>query len=238
MDKVSVIIPTYNRFTYLLNAIKSVQDQTYKNVEIIIVNDGSTEDEYYNHDFGNNIKVIHLKKNTKDKFGFPCQGYVRTVGMKKATGKYIAFLDDDDIWLPNKLELQIDAMKITGCKMSCTDGLMGTGPYNSDKEYKKYNAEHFYATLQNIYRMKGSNVLENGFPEIWNLDFLKIHNCMICSSVVLDKDILKKINYMKVMRSPGEDYDCWLRALKYTDCVYVKDICFYYDNSHGDGQNY
>jgi teichuronic acid biosynthesis glycosyltransferase TuaG len=179
-----------------------------------------------------------LKKNTKDKFGFSCQGYVRTVGMKKATGKYIAFLDDDDIWLPNKLELQIDAMKITGCKMSCTDGLMGTGPYNSDKEYKKYNAEHFYATLQNIYRMKGSNVLENGFPEIWNLDFLKIHNCMICSSVVLDKDILKKINYMKVMRSPGEDYDCWLRALKYTDCVYVKDICFYYDNSHGDGQNY
>lgn len=86
--------------------------------------------------------------------------------------------------------------------------------------------------------MKDSNVLENGFPEIWNLDFLKVHNCVICSSVVLDREILEKINYMKVIRPPGEDYDCWLRALKYTDCVYVKDICFYYDNSHGDGQNY
>jgi hypothetical protein len=43
---------------------------------------------------------------------------------------------------------------------------------------------------QNIYKSKGSNLLENGFPKIWDLDFIKIHNCVICSSVVLEKSIL------------------------------------------------
>ena len=51
MDKVSVIIPTYNRFKYLLNAIKSVKQQTYSNIEIIVVNDCSTQEDYYTFDF-------------------------------------------------------------------------------------------------------------------------------------------------------------------------------------------
>ena len=122
--------------------------------------------------------------------------------------------------------------------MSSTDGLIGNGIFNLTKSYKKYNAEYHYKTLQNIYNRKGSNLLNSGFPTIWNLKFLKIHNCVICSSVVLEKTILDKINNFKNMKPPGEDYDCWLRALEYTDSVYVKDICFYYDNGHGDGKNY
>ena len=51
MQKISVIIPTYNRFKYLLKALESVRNQTYKNIEIIIVNDGSSQEEYYNHKF-------------------------------------------------------------------------------------------------------------------------------------------------------------------------------------------
>ena len=62
MDKVSVVIPTYNRFKYLLNAIISILTQTYKNIEIIVVNDGSTEDEYYKYDFkkifGDNFYIL------------------------------------------------------------------------------------------------------------------------------------------------------------------------------------
>nr|QBK89177.1 MAG: glycosyl transferase family 2 [Mimivirus LCMiAC02] len=240
MKKISVIIPTYNRFKYLLNAIKSVKDQTYKNIEIIVVNDGSTQKSYYTHDFGD-VNIIHLEENTKKKFGFPCVGYTRTVGMKKATGKYIAVLDDDDIWFPNKLEMQINAMEKSGCKMSCTEGLVGNGIYNPKKKYKKFNSEHYYGILRNIYRMKGNNELKNGFPDIWNLDFLKIHNCIICSSVLIETELLKKINYMKYIsigKWPFEDYDCWLRALEHTDCIYVKNICFYYDSGHGDGQNH
>ena len=51
MDKVSVIIPTFNRFKYVLNTIKSIQEQTYKNIEIILVNDCSTQKEYYEYNF-------------------------------------------------------------------------------------------------------------------------------------------------------------------------------------------
>lgn len=239
MDKVSVVIPTYNRFKYLLNTIKSVKEQTYSNIEIIVVNDRSTQNEYYSYDWEkDDIKIIHLEKNSKDIFGYACAGYVRNNGIEFASGKYIAFCDDDDIWFPNKIELQINSIKETGCKMSSTDGLAGNGIFDSKKSYEKYNAEHFYKVLQNIYKSKGSNLLDNGFPNIWNLDFLKIHNCIICSSVVIEKTILDKINNIKCVKNGEEDYDCWLRALHYTDSVYVKDICFYYDGGHGDGQNY
>lgn len=239
MEKVSVIIPTFNRFKYLLKAIESVKKQTYNNLEIIVINDKSTQKEYYNYDwYSNNISIIHLDNNSKQKFGYACAGYVRNKGIEISTGKYIAFCDDDDIWFPKKIELQINAMKKSGCKMSSTDGLLGNGIYDVNKNYKKYNAEHHYITIQNKYKRKNSNLLENGFPKIWSLDFLKIHNCVICSSVLMEKDILDKINNFKNMIPPGEDYDCWLRALEHTDCVYVQDICFYYDDSHGDGQNY
>ena len=77
-----------------------------------------------------------------------------------------------------KTELQINAMKKSGCKMSSTDGLIGNGVYNINKNYKKYNAEHYYKTLQDIYRRKNSDLLKNGFPKIWSLGFLKIHNCL------------------------------------------------------------
>lgn len=240
MDKISVIIPTYNRFKYLLNTIKSVKEQTYSEIEIIVVNDKSTQNEYYDYDWEkNNIKIINLEKNSKDIFGYACAGFVRNMGIKLASGKYIAFCDDDDIWFPNKLTLQIKAIQESGCKMSSTDGLFGNGIFNSEiSSYKKYNAEHYYNILEEIYKRKGSKLLNDGFPNIWNLNFLKIHNCVICSSVLIEKTILDKINNMKCVKNGKEDYDCWLRALKHTNCVYVKDICFYYDGSHGDGQNY
>ena len=265
MEKVSVIIPTFNRFKYLMNTIESVKKQTYNNLEIIVVNDKSTQKEYYDYDWNvDNIIIIHLEQNSKQKFGYACAGYVRNKGIEISTGKYIAFCDDDDIWFPKKIELQINAMKKSGCKMSFTDGLFGKGVYNKNKKYKKYNAEHYFDTLyrkyepginiikgvkfyfnslskipilKNIIR-KRRNMLENGFPEIWTLDFLKIHNCVICSSVLMEKKILDKINNFKNMKPPGEDYDCWLRALKHTNGVYVNDVCFYYDGGHGDGQNY
>jgi|UniRef100_A0A6C0D0E7 glycosyltransferase involved in cell wall biosynthesis len=237
MDKVSVIIPTYNRFCYLLNAIKSVQEQTYKNIEIIVVNDYSTQTEYYKYNW-DGLKIIHLPKNSKNIFGYGCAAFVRNEGINIAQGKYIAFCDDDDIWFPNKLELQLNAMKENRCKMACTDGLIGNGIYNQNNIYKKYNAEEHYIVLQNIFHNKGSVLLENGFPKIWNLEFLKVHNCIICSSVIIEKEILHKINNFKTLPPPGEDYDCWLRALEYTDCIYIPDICFYYDVGHGDGYDY
>ena len=238
MDKVSVIIPTYNRFKYLLHTIQSIKEQTYSNIEIIVVNDRSTQREYYEYDWkANDINIIHLEKNSKERFGYGCAAFVRNKGMEVASGTYIAFCDDDDIWFPNKLTLQMKAMKETGCDMSSTDGLIGNGIFDSTTLYKKYNAEYYYGLLQDIYKRNGSNILDNGFPTIWNLDFLKIHNCVICSSVVVKKIILDTIHHMKCINN-GEDYDCWLRVLEHTNSVYVSDICFYYNNEHGDGQQY
>jgi len=239
MDIVSVIIPTFNRFNLLLNTIKSIKEQTYSNIEIIVVNDFSSEKEYYEYEWHDNgINIIHLEKNTKDIFGFACAGYVRNKGIEHSTGKYIAFCDDDDIWFSSKIELQLNAMKNTGCKMSSTDGLIGNGRYDSNKVYSIYNSEHYYNTLKNIYKGKGSSFLDNGFPEIWTIDFMKIHNCIICSSVLIEKEILDKINNMKCIKNGEEDYDCWLRALEHTNSIYIQDVCFYYDNGHGYGQNY
>ncbi len=239
MEKVTVIIPTYNRFLYLMNTINSVKKQTYKNLEIIVVNDCSTQKDYYEYNWEENgIIIIHLEENSKKKFGFACPGgYQRNFGIDISTGKYIAFCDDDDIWFDKKIELQIEAMKRTGCKMSSTDGLIGDGIYNSNTIYNKYLSEYYFLTVKDIYTGKNSNLMDNGFPIIWGLNFLKIHNCMICSSVIIEKDIIDKTGKFIIDRT-AEDYEYWLRALKYTDSVYVPDICFYYDASHGSGQNY
>ena len=239
MEKISVIIPTFNRFSYLLNTIKSVKEQYYKHIEIIVINDCSTQKEYYEYNWTENgIIIIHLEENSKKKFGFACAGYVRNKGIEISTGKYIAFCDDDDIWFPKKLDLQIKAMKATGCQMSSTDGLIGRGMYDKNKKYLKFNEEYAYQYITNIYRQSGSNLMENGFPNIWDINFLKINNCVICSSVVLEKTILDQIHNMNHLKNGQEDYDCWLRALELTNSVYVTDICFYYDLGHGDGQNY
>ncbi len=236
-DKVSVVISTFNRFQYLQNAIESVKNQTYKNIEIIVVNDNSTEKEYYTHDW-KDVKIIHLPMNSKFLFGYACSGFVKNVGVDASTGKYIAYLDDDDIFLPRKIELQVKAMKETGFKMSSTDGLIGQGVYDPSKTYKIYNKEHYYNDILNIFRKKGSTLMENGFPRIWDYQFLSVHNCMICSSVIVEKELLNEVGRMRYLRIGREDHDCWLRCLQNTNSVYVNEPCFYYDAGHGKGQDY
>jgi glycosyltransferase involved in cell wall biosynthesis len=236
MELVSVIIPTFNRFSFLLNTLQSVKSQTYNNIEIIVVNDCSTQKEYYEYDWKENgINIIHLEINSKNKFGIACPQ--RNFGINIARGKYIAFCDDDDIWFPHKIELQINAMKKTGCKMSSTDGLFGYGVYDINKSYKKMAAEVFFGVLKDGYQSKGSNMLDNGFPEIWTLEFLKIANCMICSSVVIHRDIIDLVGEFIIAKT-AEDYEYWLRALKHTNSVYLPDICIYYDGGHGYGHNH
>lgn len=239
MELISVVIPSYNRFKYLLNTIESIKCQTYTNLEIIVVNDCSTEKEYYEYDWvGNQIKIISLELNSRAIFGYPCAGYVRNKGIYASTGSYIAFCDDDDIWFPKKLELQYNAMKDTGCLMSSTDGLIGKGIYNTTKTYKKFNAESCYKYIAYQFYKKRSKLFRQGFPKIWTLEFLKINNSVICSSVVVKKEILDKINNFECLPNGQEDYNCWLRVLANTNSVYIPEICFYYDAGHGDGQNY
>ena len=106
-DMVSVIIPTFNRENTICRAIDSVINQTYKNIEIIVVDDCSTDNteefliKYYKYP---NFNYFKLTKNSG-----AC--YARNFGIKNSHGDFIAFQDSDDAWLPNKLCEQIKNIK-------------------------------------------------------------------------------------------------------------------------------
>ena len=103
---ISVIMPVYNCEKYVEQAINSVINQTYKNWELIIINDASTDASYkivtrFNN---KNIKIINSEKNSGAAIS-------RNIGITNANGEYIAFLDSDDIWECSKLEQQLDFMQ-------------------------------------------------------------------------------------------------------------------------------
>ena len=104
MPEVSVIIPFHTNVNWLKEAVDSVLSQTFKDYEIIIINDGSPENlTGFLMQYSNRVKYIE-KEN-----GGPSTA--RNTGIGVATGKYIAFLDSDDRWLPKKLEIQLKQMK-------------------------------------------------------------------------------------------------------------------------------
>jgi len=96
---VSVVIPTFNRALMTCRAIQSVFNQSFNNYEIIVVDDGSTDNtsEVIKKKWNGKITYIRYQNN---KGG----SYARNIGIKKSRGRYIAFLDSDDEWLPLKLE--------------------------------------------------------------------------------------------------------------------------------------
>lgn len=127
---VSVIIPTYKRVDFLERAIKSVLNQTYRNIELIVVDDNNPDTEYrvetsklmksYMSSYSN-IKYIMLDKNSGG-----C--VARNTGLQEATGKYVNFLDDDDIFYPEKIEKQVvrfensnETLAVVGCFANIKD---------------------------------------------------------------------------------------------------------------------
>jgi len=121
--RVSVVIPTYKRETkYLLRAINSIKNQTYKNTEIVIVDDNPPDSEYrkstrdFMRQYSNDPDVIYYM-NEKNMGG----SLARNNGIDAATGDFITFLDDDDEYLPRKVEKQLNFMLSQDCDMSFTD---------------------------------------------------------------------------------------------------------------------
>ena len=97
---VSVVIPTYNCGRYIEEAVNSVLSQTYRSLEIIVVDDGSTDDTAGRLEkYTDRIRFVSQKNSGPSR--------ARNVGMELSTGEYIAFLDADDRWLPEKLERQL-----------------------------------------------------------------------------------------------------------------------------------
>lgn len=175
---VSVITPTYNSKDYIRDTIESVKNQTYTNWEMVIVDDGSTDEtisiinKYQEEDA--RIRLIKLERN---------QGaaIARNTAIQNANGRYIAFLDSDDRWLPEKLERQLSFMKDYGHAFT----------YSSYYEVNKEEREKIVHIPQ--------------YTE-YN-DLLK--NCVIgCLTVVLDKQKIKIIEMVNIRSR--QDYALWL----------------------------
>ena len=117
-DKVSIIVPVYNVEKFISQTVESVINQTYKNWELLIINDNSGDKSYeivkrYSEK-DDRIKVINAEKNIG-----VVRGRNKLIDM--AEGQYIAFLDADDYWTENKLERQISFMKEKNAAISCTE---------------------------------------------------------------------------------------------------------------------
>ncbi|MBM7558080.1 glycosyltransferase family 2 protein [Halanaerobacter jeridensis] len=186
---VSIITPLYNEESFISQTINSVLNQTYKNWELLVIDDCSTDNgpeivkEFSFEE--NRIKLIQLEKNigvTK----------ARNRGIKEAEGRYVAFLDSDDLWEPEKLEKQINYMKKNNFSISFTS-------------YKKINEDGNYrGTVEVPNRVKYADLLKT--------------NIMGCLTVIYDRKELGKRYFKDLDKS--EDYVLWLEILKEVDFAF------------------
>lgn len=132
MPKVSVIIPTYNREKFLKEAIESVLNQTYKDLELIVIDDGSED--------GTSQLMKTYSQIVYKTIPHSGVSRARNEGIRWAQGEYIAFLDSDDLWLPHKLSHQMKVMS-EGYKISYTDEIwLRKGVrVNPKKKHTKYS---------------------------------------------------------------------------------------------------
>lgn len=132
-ELVSVIMPTYNAGKYLSDSIGSILAQTYENLELLVTDDGSTEERTLQllEEFSEKdprVKVVYLKENLGS-------GHSRNNAIERAEGRYIAFCDCDDRWMPEKLERQIAYMQEKDCSLVSSSYLI----CNEDSEITGIN---------------------------------------------------------------------------------------------------
>lgn len=184
--KISVIVPTYNRAYRLKETLCSVLTQTYQDFELIVVDDGSIDDTSKMMQTFPSIKYLALKEN----YGV---SVARNIGIAYAKGKYICFLDSDDLWNENKLQIQFYWMEgNTDCQVCYTDEIWIRNGVrvNQMNIHRKYSGDIYLHCLPLCIVSPSSAMLRIGlFDEVGNFD----ESLPAC-----------------------EDYDLWLRiSMKY-----------------------
>lgn len=201
---VSIIIPTYNRKLLLKNAIDSVLCQTYKNFEVIIIDDNSNDGTENYISLIKNKKIFYFK-NDVHCYSAKC----RNIGIQKAKGEFIAFLDDDDEWLPQKLEKQIPLFN------NKQVGFV----YSSIKlHFDKFNFS--YLTVPSVRGIVYRKLLIKNY----------VGGTV---SVVVRKKALEEFNdeiYFDSKFPAREEYDLWIRLSKKWEVDFINEplvIAFY-----------
>lgn len=179
-----------------------------------------------------------MPQNSRELLGYPSCGMVRQVGVEASNGEYIAFLDDDDIWLPWKLAYQMNKIGTSQLGACCTEGLIGHGIFDSTHRYPLYNAEFYREELRQRFSKSDVFAQASCLPAVWTDEVFAIHNAAIVSSVVVSREVLDRAGGMRSLPISEEDYDCWKRICKDTNFAYISTPCVYYDRGHAGTQHY
>ena len=182
MPEVSVIIPTYNRSDRVVRAVQSVLDQSFKDLEILVVDDGSTDDtEARLVHYGTSITYMRQSANRG-------VSAARNKGIENSSGTWIAFLDSDDYWLKDKLRFQMEFLRRTPDAVACQTEeiwIRRGRRVNPKKIHKKPSGEIFQHSLR---------------------------LCLVSpSSVILKRSVFDGIGLFDETLEAAEDYDLWLR---------------------------
>ncbi len=192
LDLVSVVIPTYNRSEDLKRALDSVLSQTYKNFEVIVVDNNSTDGTDTMLESLNDQRIRLLKINNNGIIAAS-----RNLGINASSGEWIAFLDSDDWWLPNKIEKSVYYIN-QGADLTYHDMYLS---------YKKNQSFFFKKT-------KGRSLIAPIF-----YDLIRNGNPINNSSVLVKKSFLYEVGLFCTDKDivAIEDYDAWLRISKNTE---------------------
>jgi glycosyltransferase involved in cell wall biosynthesis len=185
MTKISVIIPTYNMASYLPEAIESVLAQTYKDLEIIVIDDGSTDNtKEVVVPYLNRIQFLELANGGPSK--------ARNCAIRRSSGEYVAFLDADDTWYPDKLERQMAIFSYRpNHNLVYSDALItSTNDSQEDRLWFSYKR-----------RVKSG----------WVFSYLLNENFITLSSVIVKRDCLERAGLFDEDLKCWEGYDLWLR---------------------------
>lgn len=198
---VSIIMPNYNCEKFVEETVKSVINQTYTNWELLFVDDCSTDNSVAIVESFNDSR-IRILKNEKNSGAAVSRNYA----LREAKGDYIAFLDSDDIWLPEKLEKQISFMEKNGYKFS----------------YSKY--EEIDETSQSLGRVVSGPKKINKrkqFDYCWQG----------CLTVMYEKSTVGVVQIEDIKKN--NDYAIWLKVCKKADCYLLPEVLAKYRKRSG-----
>lgn len=204
---VSIIIPTYNRATLLLQAVQSVLNQTYQNFEILVIDDHSTDNTPKLISEIDDIRVHYIRLVQNQ--GAPV---ARNIGLKKAKGELVAFLDSDDEWHQTKLEKQIGVFAQSNSNL----GVVYTG-------LKIINVTKKSETI--ITPTKRGKITEH---------LLTQNYLGTTSSVVIKKEILNYVGGFDLSFTSCQDWDLFIRLSLKTDFDFIDEPLVYYFEHDGN----